>query len=187
MVAGARSAAAGFAFISGAALGVRRAVPPWLQQAAKVQTGDPSGAAAAVLLDQLDVIVAADGKLRLSRKYAVRVKDRAGREAASIREIYLSGTGKIREIHGWLLRRDGEVREVGDARTVDAALVGNDVYNEVRVRALDAADDVSEGDVFGAEVESEDRLLFAQFEWQLQDRWPVAMARRTLTLPIGWR
>jgi transglutaminase-like putative cysteine protease len=180
-----RTAALALCAVAAAATETRAATPAWLQQAA-AGANRASAAHATVLLDELSVTVEADGKAKTTRHYAVRVHDRAGREAAMIREVYVSGSGSVRSMHGWLLRQSVEPRELGSANMVDAALVGNDVYNEVRVRALSAADDVAAGDVFGAEVESEERLLFAQFEWTLQDRWPVAIARRLLTLPERW-
>jgi transglutaminase-like putative cysteine protease len=161
------------------------APPPWLRQVAAEPLGsdDP---AAVILLDQIDATVTSDGKLRATRRYAMRLRDREGRSAAAIREVYLTDSGKIRSIRGWLIRASGEARDIGNANVADLAIVDNDVYNEVRVRALNVTDEIAPGDVFGAEIESEERLLFAQLEWSLQDRWPVRIARRTLTLPPGW-
>ena len=159
--------------------------PVWLQQAAGLPDRG-SQARATVLIDELNVVVGTDWKAKTIRHYAVRIHDLDGRDAAAMRAVYVSGTGSVRSIRGWLVRRTGDVRELGSANVVDAALVGNDVYNDVRVRALSASDEVAAGDVFGAEVETEERLLFAQFEWPLQNRWPVVAARRVLTLPERW-
>jgi transglutaminase-like putative cysteine protease len=164
----------------------RAETPAWLQLAAGTSPL-ASGTHATVLLDEVNVTVGTDGKARTVRRYAVRIHDSDGRDAAAVREVYVSGSGNVRSMRGWLLRRSNQTRELGGGNIVDAALVGNDMYNDVRVRLLRASDDVSDGDVFGAEVESEERLLFAQFEWSLQDRWPVVLARRTVTLPEGWR
>jgi transglutaminase-like putative cysteine protease len=160
--------------------------PAWVREAiAPVQLDDTAGAV--ILLDQVEMTIAADGKVRTSRRYAARLNDPAGREAAALREVYLTGTGRIRAIRGWLIRADGSVRELGNREVVDAALVHNDVFNEVRVRGIGAVDSVARGDVFAAEVESDDQLLFAQIEWHMQGRWPARLVRRGLTLPAGWR
>jgi transglutaminase-like putative cysteine protease len=164
---------------------VLAAPPAWLRQAAAAPAG-PQDPAAIVLLDHVDATVSDDGKLRVTRRYAMRLRDREGRGAASMREVYATDGGKIRELRGWLIRAAGETRDLGASHIADLALVDNDVYNEVRVRILNATDEIAPGDVFGAEVETEQRLLFAQLEWRLQDRWPVRVARRTLTLPPGW-
>ncbi len=160
-------------------------VPPWARELAASR--ESSEAAALVLLDHLDVTVTSDGKLRTTRRYAVRVRDRAGRDAAAIREVYVTGTERVKEIRGWLIRADGTVRELGSRDTIDAALVNNDIYNDVRVRRMGVVDEVAPGDVFAAETESEGQLLFSQLEWSMQDRWPTVVSRRTLTLPTGWR
>jgi hypothetical protein len=158
--------------------------PAWVRAAAAAPT---AGGPATVLLDDADVTITADGRMRTSRRYAVRITDRSAREAAVLREVYLTGSGRIRDLRAWVVRPGGTTRSLGGRDVVDAALVNNDVYNEVRVRLLGAADEVMPGDVFAAEVASEDRLLFAQFEWPLQERWHVQHARRALTLPAGWR
>lgn len=163
------------------------ATPAWLQQAALAAPRTASDAHATVLVDESSVTVSPDGKAKTVRHYAVRIHDRAGRDAAMIREVYVTGSGNVRSIRGWLLRGSAEARELGDRNIIDAALAGNDVYNDVRVRVLRVSDEVADGDIFGAELESEERLLFSQFEWSLQDRWPVAVARRTLTLPERWQ
>jgi hypothetical protein len=163
------------------------APPAWVTDLTAAGTMSMGSAHAVVLLDQVDVSVSPDGRIRTSRRYAVRIADRAGRGAAGVREVYLTGTGRVREIRGWILRGTRTVRELGGRDAVDMALVNNDVYNEVRVRALGAFDEVAAGDLFAAEVESDDRLLFAQLEWAMQGQWPAKDVRRTLTLPAGWR
>jgi hypothetical protein len=161
--------------------------PQWLRQAASVGPAAVNSSSAVILLDDVHVTVTTDGKLRTVRRYAVRVRDRAGREAAIIREPYITGSGKVRAVRGWVLRSSGDATDLGDDDVADVAIVNNDVYNEVRVKVLVGGDHLADGDVFGAEVESEERVLFSQIEWRLQERWPVKAARRRLTLPGGWR
>lgn len=162
----------------------RAAAPAWLREAAAVPSA--SGATATVLLDHIDITVSADGRVRTVRRYAVRISSRDGRDAAVLREVYITGSGRIRGVRGWILDDGRTERDLGDRHILDLASVGNDIYNEVRVRALVATEEVTDGDVFGAEIESEERLLYAQFEWPLQDRWPVALARRSVAMPADW-
>ena len=160
--------------------------PAWLRQAAATPL-DPSQAAepAVVLLDDLAATVDDHGKLTTRRTYAARVQTQEGRRAAALREWYLTDTGKVREMRGWIIRPSGDVQELDKERVLDLALAPNDVYNEARMRVIDAGA-VEPGTIFGAEVVSEDRSVFAQAEWPLQDRWAVRSVTRRLTLPRGW-
>ena len=160
------------------------AAPAWLRQASQLRTD--SGAAAVVLLDTSEITISPDGRLRTVRRYAVHVRRRDGRDAAAVREVYVTSSGRVRAISGWVIAASGQERDLGDDRSADVALVDNDIYNEVRARILAAGDAIADGEVFGAEVESEDRLLFAQLEWSFAGRWPIRVARRSLTLPSGW-
>ena len=159
--------------------------PSWLRQAV-VDTGSVSSHAV-VLLDDHEITITEDGKLRTRRRYAVRVNSEDGRDAALLRHVYINPGGKVRDIRGWMIRAGGGLQELRDDYAVDVAAVNNDVYNEVRVRAIGAIRDVRAREVFAAEIETEERLLFAQLEWPLQERWPVRLARRSLRLPAGWR
>jgi hypothetical protein len=158
--------------------------PPWVRAAiADVSRDD---APATVLADHLVVEVERDGVVRTMRRYAVRVNDPAGRDAASIRHVYLDGSGKVKALRGWVVASAGAVEELGGREALDVALVDNDVYNEVRARVLDASRRVEAGAIFAAEIEAEEPALFAQVEWLLQDRWPIRNITRTLRLPDGW-
>jgi len=160
--------------------------PVWFAQAARLPaTAIESGADAVVLLDEVNVTVSDDGRVTTRRNYAVRIRTRGGSGAASVREIYTTGSGNVRTMHGWVLM-DGRTFELGKAETADLALVDNDVYNESRMKVLKSPNVFSAGMVFGAETEVVERSVFTQLEWPLQDDWPVRSVRRTLTLPAGW-
>jgi transglutaminase-like putative cysteine protease len=139
------------------------------------------------LLDESQVTVNEDGRVVTVKRYAVRILTREGSSAARATEIYLTGAGKVREMRAWLIRRSGQVLSYGRDRTFDLAMVDDDIYNEVRLKAIVASNDAAVGDVFGYEVTSEDRSVFTQFEWQFQDHLPSLVSRFTLTLPKGWR
>jgi Domain of Unknown Function with PDB structure (DUF3857)/Transglutaminase-like superfamily len=160
--------------------------PPWLARAARLSpTAVESSAEAVVLLDDVSVTVADDGRITTRRTYAVRILTRGGADAASMREIYSTSSGSVRTMRGWLLI-DGRTLELGRSETADIALVDNDVYNESRMKVLSAPDLFAPGIVFGGETEVVERSVFTQLEWALQDEWPVRTVRRSLSLPPGW-
>jgi hypothetical protein len=167
-------------------LSIASDAPVWLAQAARLPaTAIESAADAVVLVDEVNVTVSDDGRVTTRRNYAVRIKTRGGTGAAAVREIYTTGSGNVRTLHGWVLM-DGRTLELGKANIADLALVENDVYNESRMKLLAAPNVFSAGMVFGAETEVVERSVFTQFEWPLEDEWPVRLVRRTLTLPAGW-
>lgn len=160
-------------------------LPQWAREAV---TAAPSAATAVahVLIDHVDVVIDSNGTMRTTRRYAVLIRDRSGSDAAALRSVYVPGSGTVKAIRAWIANGT-VIKDVDGRAIVDAALVNNDVYNEVRVRGLSAADVIVPGEVFVAELESEERLLFSQFEWTMQHEWPARVMRRTLRLPAGWR
>ena len=138
-----------------------------------------------MLLDDTTVTVAPDGRLTIERRYAARIHSADGKASARARAVYLTDSDWVRPARGWLLEGE-KASELQDADIVDVAASFDDVYNEVRVRALDASTRATPGVVFGAEITVESRSVFLQFEWPLQDRVAVDLACRTLRLPAGW-
>jgi hypothetical protein len=167
--------------------GATAAEPPaWLARAAQLPAAPiDNGADAVVLLDDLQVTVGTDGRVVSRRQYAVRILTRAGAEAATLREVYTTDSGDVRAMRGWVISRS-TATQLGREHTADVAIVSDDVYNEARVRIVSASSDVQPGDVFGAETEVAERTVFTQFEWPLQEEWPVRSVRRALALPSGW-
>jgi hypothetical protein len=161
--------------------------PAWLQQAARTPSAAiDEGADAVVLLDDLQVVVSDDGRSTTTRRrYAVRVMNRDGASAAAVREVYSTDAARIRLMRGWIVS-DGRSEELGRAVIADVALVENDVYNESRARVMSAGDRIVAGAVFGAETEIVERTVFTQFDWWLQEQWPVHRVQRTLTVPAAW-
>lgn len=163
-------------------------VPTWLQQAAtqQAQIYDKK-VPAVVLLREQSVAVENDGRAVTTTTVVVRILSREGREEALAREVYLTDTGKVREMRAWLLRPTGNVKKFGKDETMDVAAALNDVYNEVRVKVIDASNFAGVGDVFGYQIVSEDRSVFTQFDFDFQDNLPTLISRCTLALPAGWR
>src|SRR5262245_54423759 len=145
-------------------------IPPWLQQIATASApAFGKNVPAVVLLDESRSAIDEDGHVTPTKYYAVRILSPEGRGAAVAREIYLTNSGKVREIRAWLIRPSGEVKRYGKDQTLDVAAVNDDVYNEVRAKVIAAGDDAEVGAIFGYEVTSEDRSIFTQFEWQFQE------------------
>lgn len=163
--------------------------PAWLTQAAGVPTPayEIKDVPAVVLRSEELVTVSSDGAVIRTTRYAVRILIREGREEAIARVVYTTDSDKVREINAWLIPRSGPVKEYGKKETIDLALARNDLYNEARIRLIDASDDADAGDVFGFETVSEERSVFSQFQYQFQDNLPTILSRFSLTLPAGWK
>jgi hypothetical protein len=164
-------------------------VPGWLRQAAALQvpTYDKK-VSAVVLIDESTTTVNEDGRVVKVSTGAVRILNREGREAAQAEEIYDTDTGKVREIHAWLIRPSGQVKSYGSKEVVDQAEALNDVYDESRIKRISAVDDAEPGAVFGYQITSEERPFFNQLFWYFQaDTYPVISSHLTLVLPAGWR
>jgi len=161
--------------------------PPWLQQAAKVAMPTyEKDVPAAVLQNEEQVTVSADGRITTVRTYAIRVLIHEGREYAVAREFYDSDAAKVREFHAWLIRPSGTTRKYGKDEIADAVEDPNDVYNESRVKIIDASNEADTGAVFGYQVTTEDHTIFSQDIWSFQHRLPTIVSRYSLTLPTGW-
>lgn len=162
--------------------------PQWLQQAAaaKVPAYDKEVPAVVLRKDQA-VVVSDDGRLTTTTTYAVRILTRDGRGYADAVEMYLTKSGKVNDIHAWLIRPNGFVKKYGKDETTDRISDPNDIYDEYRVKEIDATDDADIGAVFGYQSTSEERPLFNQDIWRFQDRLPTLASRYSLALPSGWR
>ena len=179
-------------------LGVGRAagdeVPAWLQQAANAKTPayPVKDVPAVVLYNEQIVNVSDDGKITVTVNYAVRVLRREGRHAAVAVESYLTDSGKIKEMRGWLLRANGQVKKYGKDETADIALADNDIYNEGRKKIILAGSDINDGEVFGYQAVREERSIFSHDIWNFQlasddNALPALVSRYILNLPSGWK
>ena len=169
---------------SGAAAGD---IPAWMRQAASVQIPAYENEVPAVtLLNEQHVTLGSDGKLVTVENYAVKLLNKEGREHAIARAFYFVSTGKIREIEGWLLRPDGSIKNYDKKTVLDIIADPDDVYNEGRLKIIDASREVEPGYIFGYTVVSEDLPLFYQDNWFFQNELPTITSRYSLDLPPGW-
>lgn len=162
--------------------------PAWLKQAASVQppvyAGDVPGV---VLHDAQEVTLDGEGRLITTDNYAVKILSREGRGLAAAHAFYLMSFSKVRDINAWVIRPDGTVKEFDKKSVLDIIADQDDIYNEGRVKIIDASENVDAGFVFGYTIVTEDRPLFYQDNRSFQERLPVMMSRYTLNLPAGWK
>lgn len=161
--------------------------PNWLKQAASTQTPTyAKDVPGVVLLDSEEVSLNSDGKLVTTDYYAVKILTREGRELARAVAFYLMSFSKVRDINGWVIAPDGSVKEYDKKAIIDVIADQDDVYNEGRVKLIDASRDVDAGYVFGYSIVTEDKPLFYQDNRAFQGRLPVIVSRYALDLPNNW-
>ncbi len=162
--------------------------PSWLLQAAAAKAPSyDKDIPAVVLHDEQVVTVGLDGRLTTVTTFAIRILTRDGRIFASADELYLTNSGKIRELRAWLIREPGNIRKYGKGDVVDRISDPNDIYDEFRVKSINASNEADTGSVFGYQSISEERPLFNQDVWLFQSRLPTLVSRYSLALPEGWR
>ena len=163
-------------------------VPTWMRQAAATNLpGYEKNVPAVVLHDEQQVTLDSQGRLVTVENFAVKLLNSEGRGYAVARAYYLVSSGKVRDIEGWLLRPDGSVKVYDKKTILDVIADPDDVYNEGRLKIIDASREVEAGYVFGYTVVSEDAPLFYQDNWSFQGRLPTIVSRYSLNLPQGWK
>ncbi len=162
--------------------------PSWLQQAAGLTVPSYDKEVNAVILqNERQVVVSDDGKVTTVITFAVRILQREGRDYAIARAFYSSDAGKVREMRAWLIRPSAPVKRYGKDETIDAIENANDIYNESRVKFIDATRDADAGSVFGYQITTEERSVFSQDLFSFQyGRLPMLASRYSLMLPQGW-
>jgi hypothetical protein len=171
--------------VSGHAFGDN--APSWLQQVARKNVPSYDKQVPAVILhNEESVSLNSDGKLVTVENYAVKILTREGRGYAVARALYLVSSGKVRDIDGWLIRGDS-TKSYGKKETLDRISDPDDVYNEYRMKIINASDDADVGSIFGYTIVSEDVPLYYQTKWFPQFGLPTLTSRYTLNLPSGWK
>lgn len=162
-------------------------VPGWMRQAASITPRTYEKTVNAVVLHkEQNVSLDSSGKLVTVENYAVKILSREGRREAVGVAFYLVNFGKVRDMQAWILRPDGTSKAYGKKEIVDRISDPDDVYDEGRIKIINASDDVDTGYVFGYSVISETQPLFYQDRWIFQDDLPTLKSRYTLSLPSGW-
>lgn len=162
-------------------------LPAWLVEAKSLPTPayDPK-VPAVVLLNEERLSLDEKGHVLGTVRYAVRILRYEGREFAADRQHYRTDGGGVRDVRAWMVGASGDVRDYGKKDAIDAAAVGNDVYNEERIRGIDASSEADVGAVFGFEATFEEQQFSGQFIQRFQEELPVLRSRFTLEAPAGW-
>ncbi|MCA1620047.1 MAG: DUF3857 and transglutaminase domain-containing protein [Acidobacteria bacterium] len=142
-----------------------------------------------VVNDEQVITVGEDSRVTTVTTYAVRFLTRAGFGYARAAAAYDTASGgKVTEIRAWLIRPDGSVKKYGKDHVVDRIADADNLYDESRVKYIDATRDAEVGAVFGFQTTTaEPRPWFPQAEWWFQASLPALSSRFTLVLPAGWR
>lgn len=164
------------------------AAPAWMRQAASITPpAFDKKIKAVVLYHEQNVTLESGGNLVTVENYAVKILVREGRINAVAAAFYLVNFGGIRDMQAWLIRPDGTSKSYGKKEIIDRISDPDDVYDEGRIKIIDASNDTDAGYVFGYTVTSEVKPLFYQDKWLFQDDLPTLMSRYSLNLPSGWK
>jgi transglutaminase-like putative cysteine protease len=175
-----------FAFDAFARTG--ESAPAWLTQAAAARVpAYDKDIPAVVLYDERIVNLSSDGQLTMTSNFAVRLLNREGKIFAKAAEVYLQSSSKVRDLKAWLIRPNGSVKYFDKDTIVDIIADPDDVYNEYRVKTIDAEGEADAGAIFGFQSVVEERPLFTQDIWSFQERLPTLVSRYALNLPAGWQ
>ncbi|HYX41820.1 MAG TPA: DUF3857 domain-containing protein, partial [Pyrinomonadaceae bacterium] len=121
-------------------------VPAWLQQAAAASAPTyAQDVPGVVLQDEEQVTISPDGHIVRTTTFAVRILTREGRALAIAYKPYATDTGKVRELRAWLIHPGGQFKRYGKDETVDTVADINDVYDESRIKVIDAHEDAEAG------------------------------------------
>lgn len=162
--------------------------PAWLRQAASAQIPSyDKDVPAVVLLDEQQVSLSSDGKLTTVTNFVVKMLVREGRGFARAAAPYIVSSGNVRNIEAWMILPNGTTRNYDKKSVMDIISDPDDIYNEYRVKLIDAADEADAGYIFGYTTTTEERPLFYHDSWSFQSYLPTLKSRYTLNLPSEWK
>ncbi|MFV0389850.1 MAG: DUF3857 domain-containing protein [Pyrinomonadaceae bacterium] len=161
--------------------------PLWLRSAANTSTPSfDKDVDSVVLLDEQTVNMSSSGNLETEQHFAIKVLTREGKRAAIAQVLYLTSAGKVDKLDAWVITPEGKSISFGKKETIDMIQDPDDIYNEYRVKLIDASGSVDAGYVFGFSAVTKETALFYQDIWHFQGRRPVVVSRYNLNLPAGW-
>jgi Domain of Unknown Function with PDB structure (DUF3857)/Transglutaminase-like superfamily len=163
-------------------------VPDWLRQDAAITIPTyEKNVPGVVLRNDQTVEYTSDGKIIVTTTYAVRILLHEAKDLAVATAVYLVSSGKIKEINAWIISGNGVNKKYDKDYIIDQVTDIDDIYNEYRMKIIDASRDADTGSVFGYQVISEERPLFTQDIWTFQGTLPTINSRYSLSLPKGWK
>lgn len=179
------AACCAFLLVAGASYAADSA-PGWVQEISGRSIPTYSGRVpAAVLLNEEHVTVDASGKTTVDFRKAIKILNQEGRADAHAAIPYFNGSGKVKELHAWVVAPGGFTKSFGKESIADVGAVGEDLYNDLRMRVVHV-EEPEVGAVFAYEAELEQKTLFGQDQYYFQDDLPAVRSRYVLTLPAGW-
>lgn len=178
-------------FVAAAAtlvLSAKEPAPEWARDAARMQSKAeyPAKVNAVTLFHEVQLTVNPDGRRLIRERGAIRMLHPSASEVSAA-QAYNPKTGRIRDFHGWMLLPSGAEVELAKNRVADVAFTdGGTVYEEIRVKVLQADANAPPGSVFAYEVTDAEDSIFTTFEHDFQESDPVLVSRFILLLPAGW-
>ncbi|HXF43490.1 MAG TPA: DUF3857 and transglutaminase domain-containing protein [Pyrinomonadaceae bacterium] len=163
-------------------------IPSWLAAAQRMQIPSyPKNVKAVVLLNEQNVAVSNDGKLVSTKNYAVKILTREGKDEAVAIAYYLKSASKVTNLDAWVIRPDNTVKRYKKTDIADQISDPDDVYDEGRVKLINAEGDVDVNFIFAFTATIEETPLFYQDRFSFQDEKPTLLSRYVLTVPDGWK
>lgn len=164
------------------------AFPPWASAAAaRSPSGDLGDADAVVLLSDLSVELAPNGRRTNRTRAVLRILKREGRTYARAAAVYIHPADKVVQLGAWLQNPGTHVRQFGRKQILDLALDPEALYSESRTAIINASAEALEGALFAWESVTEEPPGLAQAVWYPQGPIPVCQARCELRLPAAWQ
>lgn len=163
------------------------ATPSWLLDLAAAPTPEVAPDVAAVqLLTEVELVVAADGKMRKRLRGAVRILRQDGLARAGV-AAPLDAWHSVKDMQAWLIPVSGQQVELRfrDAVETSALAGGGELATDYRMKMLGFTE-ARPGAVVGYEYVIEQSPLEMSDTFAFQDTIPVRAARYTLKLPSGW-
>jgi len=168
-----------------ASLAAGESVPDWVSEAARQTVATyPPKVNTVELLREESVTVQSDGRIESRERHVVRVIQRGRNSLDAVVEYNPKG-GKVRELQGWMLPPSGKTINLGKNQVADVSLATSYEYDEERARVL-AAGNLEPGAIFAWEAVSEEKTIFAQYDYSFQHAEPVLVSRFSISLPAGW-
>ncbi|MBK9154700.1 MAG: DUF3857 domain-containing protein [Chloracidobacterium sp.] len=161
--------------------------PEWLKQASRTAVGGyEKEVDAVVLFHEEAVTLDSGGRIVTVERKAIKILQKEGIRDAIARAFYLSKFSEVKNLQAWLIAPGGAVTDFGKKETADIISDPDDIYDEGRVKIINASGAADIGYVFGFTSTTEDRPLFYQHQWLFQDSHPTIVSQLVLTLPSGW-
>ncbi len=172
-----------------AAAALRAEVPGWVKEFAGSAHPTYPGKTKAVVLFREERVVASETGMQTTQiRKVIKILTADGKREA-VGAITLDQKGaKLRDARAYLVYPGGKTREYARKEFSEGeANSGLYLYSTRKYVAINAADAVDPGTVFAYEFALEEKRVFSQFSFDLQDDLPHLLTRFQLVAPAGWQ